>query len=188
MRWRGVSHVEFAVSDYADSVAFYDAMFGWLGYDSFSSLNMEYQSIYYFTRYVNPHSYIGIQPARTGDKLRHRDQAVGINHITLWARSRTEVDRFHHQFLLTRDVDVTDAPKDYPQYWPGYYAVFFDDPINGIHWELAWVPKVPSPRQIWSFYRAINGFARSRTDLARTVPGVMWQARRTLPGQEAATP
>ena len=28
MRWRGVSHVEFAVSDYADSVAFYDAMFG----------------------------------------------------------------------------------------------------------------------------------------------------------------
>ena len=115
MRWRGVSHVQFAVSDYGDSIAFYDALFGWLGYDSFSSLDMEYQSIYYFNRYVNPHSYIGIQPARTGEKLTQRDQAVGINHIALWARSRKEVDRFHRKFLLERDVDITDAPKDYPQ-------------------------------------------------------------------------
>ena len=91
MRWRGVSHVEFAVLDYGDSIAFYDAMFGWLGYGSFSSLAMEYQSIYYMTRYANPHSYIGIQPARSGEKLKHADQAVGINHIALWARSRKEV-------------------------------------------------------------------------------------------------
>ena len=66
---------------------------------------------------------------------------------------------------------MTDEPKDYPQYWPGYYAVFFDDPINGIHWELAWVPKVPSPRQVWSFYRALRVFAKSQTDLANTVLG-----------------
>ncbi len=183
MRWRGVSHVEFAVLDYDDSIEFYDALFGWLGYDSFSSLNMEYQSIYYFTRYVNPHSYIGIQPARTGGKLTHSDQAVGINHIALWARSRKEVDHFHREFLIKRDVPVTDEPKEYPQYWPGYYAVFFDDPINGIHWELAWVPKVPTPRQVWSFYRALHGFAKSRPDLAKTVPGVTWQARRTLPSR-----
>ena len=39
MRWRGVSRVEFAVLDYDDSITFYDALFGWLGYDSFSSLN-----------------------------------------------------------------------------------------------------------------------------------------------------
>jgi hypothetical protein len=75
------------------------------------------ESIYYFTRYVNPHSYIGIQPAHTGEKLTHRDQAVGINHIALWARSRKEVDRFHREFLLQRVIDITDAPKDYPQYW-----------------------------------------------------------------------
>lgn len=84
MRWRGINHVEFAVLDYDASIEFYDAMFGWLGYDSFSSLNMEYQSIYYFTRYINPHSYIGIQPARTGERLTHSDQAVGVNHIALW--------------------------------------------------------------------------------------------------------
>lgn len=69
MRWRGVRHVEFAVLDYDDSIAFYDALIGWLDYSSFSSLKMEYESTYYMTRNVNPHSYIGIQPARTGAKL-----------------------------------------------------------------------------------------------------------------------
>ncbi len=49
------------------------------------------------------------------------------------------------------DIPVTDEPQEYPQYWPGYHAVFFDDPINGIHGELAWVAKVPTPHQIWSF-------------------------------------
>lgn len=44
MRWRGVCHVKFAVLDYGDSIAFYAKLFGWLGYSSFSSLNMEYQS------------------------------------------------------------------------------------------------------------------------------------------------
>lgn len=118
MRWRGVSHVEFAVLDYDDSIAFYDALFGWLGYSSFSSLNMEYLSIYYMTNHVSPHSYIGIQPARTGGKLTHDDQAVGINHIALWARSRGEVDRFHREFLIARSVAVTDEPKEYPQTGP----------------------------------------------------------------------
>lgn len=145
MRSRGVSHVEFAVLDYQESVEFYDAMFGWLGFSSFSTLDMEYESTYYMTRYLNPHSYIGIQPADTGSRLVHADQSVGINHIALWARSRSEVDLFHREFLVGRGIEVTDDPRDYPQYHPGYYAVFFDDPVNGIHWELAWVPRIPSP-------------------------------------------
>jgi catechol 2,3-dioxygenase-like lactoylglutathione lyase family enzyme len=98
MRWRGVSHVELAVLNYNDSIAFYDALFGWLGYKSFSSLNMEYQSMYYMTRFANAHSYIGIQPARAGGRLTHSDQAVGINHIALWARSRAEVDGSWHGY------------------------------------------------------------------------------------------
>lgn len=42
---------------------------------------MEYQSIYYMTELVRLHSYIGIPPARTGRKLVHAEQSVGINHI-----------------------------------------------------------------------------------------------------------
>ncbi len=117
-------HVEFSVLDYDSSIEFYDAMFGWLGYVSFSTLDIEYQSTYYMARYPIPHSYIGIQPAFTGEKLRHSDQATGINHIALWAKSRREVDDFYLRFLLKRAITVTDKPQFYPTYTPGYYAVF----------------------------------------------------------------
>ncbi len=61
MRWRGIHHVEFSVLDYESSIAFYDSMFGWLGYTSFSTptLDIEYRSTYYMARYPIPHSYIG---------------------------------------------------------------------------------------------------------------------------------
>jgi catechol 2,3-dioxygenase-like lactoylglutathione lyase family enzyme len=54
MRCRGVSHVEFAVLDYDASIAFYDELFGWLGYTSFSSLNMEYQSVLFHDATCQP--------------------------------------------------------------------------------------------------------------------------------------
>ncbi|MBV9638756.1 MAG: VOC family protein [Mycobacteriaceae bacterium] len=183
MRWRGIHHVEFAVLDYDDSIVFYDAMFGWLGYMSFWTLDIDYRSTYYMARFPAPHSYIGIQPARTGVKLHHSDQAVGINHIALWARSRKEVDRFYREFLTARDICVTDEPKEYPHYTPGYYAVFFDDPINGIHWELARLPMIPSPRELWSSYRALSGIASTHPYRAPSVPRLARQAMRTLPSR-----
>jgi catechol 2,3-dioxygenase-like lactoylglutathione lyase family enzyme len=184
MRWRGVHHVEFAVLDYDDSIAFYDAMFGWLGYLSFWTLDIDYRSTYYMTRFPAPHSFIGIQPARTGSKLHHADQAVGINHIALWARSRNEVDRFYREFLAGRGIRVSDEPKEYPHYWPGYYAVFFDDPINGIHWELARLPRIPSPRQVWRSYRGLRKIASTRRDLPQTISGLARQALRPLPSRQ----
>lgn len=94
-------------------------------------LDIDYRSTYYTARFPAPHSYIGIQPARSGAKLDDAAQAVGIDHIALWARSRREVDRFYREFLIPRGTRVTDQPTEYPHYTPGYYAVFFDDPING---------------------------------------------------------
>jgi catechol 2,3-dioxygenase-like lactoylglutathione lyase family enzyme len=183
MRWRGVHHVEFAVLAYDDSIAFYDAMFGWLGYMSISTLDIDYRSTYYFARFPTPHSYIGIQPARSGAKVDHTNQAVGIDHIALWARGRNEIDRFHREFLIPRGIRVTDRPKEYSHYTPGYYAVFFDDPVNGIHWELAHLPRIPSPRQLWKFYRALSGIAAERPDLPRSVPRLIRRAVRDLPSR-----
>ncbi len=156
-------------------------MFGWLGYMSFSTLDIEYRSTYYMARFPAPHSYVGIQPARTGTKLTHADQSVGINHIALWARSRHEVDRFYREFLIPQGVCVTSEPREYPHYTPGYYAVFFDDPVNGIHWELARLPIIPSPRQLWRSYRALSNIASQRPDLPQSIFRLARQAVRTLP-------
>jgi catechol 2,3-dioxygenase-like lactoylglutathione lyase family enzyme len=144
VRFRGVHHVELSVLDYAASVAFFDEMFGWLGYKSFWTLDLGYRSTYYMARFPFPHSYIGIQPARAGAKLSHAERATGVHHVALWARNRREVDEFHRGFLLPHEVPVSDAPAEYPLYTPGYYAVFFDDPITGIHFELAHTPYIPS--------------------------------------------
>lgn len=64
--------------------------------------------------------------------------------------------------------------------------MFLHDPINEIHWDLAWVPKVPMPRQLWSFYRSIRAFAKGRPDLPKPVPGVAWQVR-TCPAADCST-
>lgn len=150
----------------------------------FWTLDIDYRSTYCMARFPAPHSFIGIQPARTGAKIHHTDQAVGINHVALWAQSRNEVDRLHHEFLIPRGIRVTDDPQEYPHYWPGYYAVFFDDPINGIHWELARLPKIPSARQIWRSYRAVRRIGSERPKLPNSVPGLARLARRTLPSRQ----
>ncbi|RTZ58713.1 MAG: hypothetical protein DSZ32_06530 [Gammaproteobacteria bacterium] len=156
MRWKGVHHVEFSVLDYDESIKFFDKMFGWLGYKSFWTLDIDYRSTYYMARYPFFHSYIGIQPAKTGGKLHHADHATGIHHIALWARSRQEIDDFHEFFLLKNKVVVTDAPAEYPTYTPGYYAVFFDDPITGIHFELAHTPSIPSVSSFRRWLRVLK--------------------------------
>ena len=156
MRWKGVHHVEFSVLDYEASIAFFDRMFGWLGYTSFWTLDIGYRSTYYMARFPLFHSYIGIQPATSGGRLDPREHATGIHHIALWAKSRREIDAFHREFLLPNGVEVTDPPAEYPVYSPGYYAVFFNDPITGIHFELSHTPLIPSP----SAYRKWIGLLR----------------------------
>jgi catechol 2,3-dioxygenase-like lactoylglutathione lyase family enzyme len=144
MRMKGIHHVEISVIEYENSVAFFDKMFGWLGYKSFWTLDINYRATYYMARFPFFHSYIGIQPAKTGEKLNHNNHSTGIHHIALWAKSRKEVDDFYSQFLLKNNIEVTDAPSEYPTYTPGYYAVFFNDPFTGIHFELSFTPLLPS--------------------------------------------
>lgn len=178
MRWRGLHHVEFSVLDYEDSIAFYDRMFGWLGYKSFWTLDLGYHSTYYMARFPVPHSYIGFQRAESGDKLNHDARATGIHHVAIWAKNRREVDAFHTEFLLPNNVPVTDPPADYPIYAPGYYAVFYDDPINGIHWELAATPRIPSLSDFLKFRRALKAAAKDHPEWRRPP---MQEAMRKLP-------
>ncbi|MGN8158404.1 VOC family protein [Salinisphaera sp. RV14] len=156
MRWKGVHHVEFSVLRYEESIAFFDRMFGWLGYRSFWTLDIGYRSTYYMARFPFFHSYIGIQPASGGAPLSSRHHAPGIHHVALWARNRREVDAFHEGFLLRNRVEVTDPPAEYSAYTPGYYAVFFDDPISGIHFELCHTPLLPSVAAVRRWFRALK--------------------------------
>jgi len=156
-------------------------MFGWLGYKSFWTLDIGYHSTYYMARFPIPHSYIGIQPAQTGARLRPQEHATGIHHIALWARSRREVDAFHRDFLLPNGVEVTDPPAEYPVYTPGYYAVFFNDPITGIHFELAHTPTIPSIAAVRSWIAALKDAWKGHPEWEQPP----WkQAMRNLPSRD----
>jgi len=63
---------------------------------------------------------------------------VGLCEVAFRAESRAQVD------ALARDVEawggtILDPPREYPEYVPGYYAVFFTDP-DGIKLELVHIP------------------------------------------------
>jgi catechol 2,3-dioxygenase-like lactoylglutathione lyase family enzyme len=65
--------------------------------------------------------------ARTGRRPHRKDP--GLNHVALRVERRADVDRFHDEFLTPRGTPVLyGGPRDYPEYRPGYYAVFFEDP------------------------------------------------------------
>jgi catechol 2,3-dioxygenase-like lactoylglutathione lyase family enzyme len=182
MRFRGVHHVEFSVLDYEKSVAFYDRMFGWLGYKSFWTLGIGYTSTYYMARFPVPHSYIGIQPAAQSGKLDHKAHAVGIHHIALWARSRKEVEQFHDEFLLPGGIEITDPPAEYPIYAPGYFAVFFVDP-NGIWWELTYTPRIPMP---WDVLKTLKEARKLRKEHPEWKHHPAKEMMRQLPSRKQA--
>lgn len=165
MMGRGISHVEISVPDYEASIRFYDRMFGYLGYKSFWTLDIGYHSTYYAPSMVFTHSYIGIQPARTDTRVDHAARNTGLHHIALWGKSRRHIDKFYTEFLLKNDVTVTEAPAEYTVYGPGYYGVFFDDPISGVHWEVAYMPRIPSPWSVWRWIKAMKaGVAESHPE------------------------
>jgi catechol 2,3-dioxygenase-like lactoylglutathione lyase family enzyme len=69
-----------------------------------------------------------------GTLLPHREagfhrQRPGLNHVAFRVAARDDVDRFCRDFLGRRGLPALyDTPRDFPEYAPGYYAVFFEDP------------------------------------------------------------
>jgi catechol 2,3-dioxygenase-like lactoylglutathione lyase family enzyme len=83
---------------------------------------------------------IGLVAARAATP--HDRFAPGLHHLAFAAPSRAAVDAAHRA-LGALGVAILDAPADYPQYAPGYYAVFFADP-DGLKLEYVFTPRWPT--------------------------------------------
>jgi catechol 2,3-dioxygenase-like lactoylglutathione lyase family enzyme len=54
---------------------------------------------------------------------------TGLSHIAFQVSSADMVDAFVNDSLKPRQIDALyDGAKAYPDYTPGYYAVYFEDP------------------------------------------------------------
>jgi len=68
----------------------------------------------------------------------HDRHAPGIHHLALRAGRREDVDELY-RMLIEMKAEVVNAPREYPQYEPGYNAVFFLD-YDGIKLEYVFTP------------------------------------------------
>jgi glyoxylase I family protein len=131
----GVEHIDVTVNDLARSTAFYDKVMPALGFKRLPDNDRNN------IRWANAHMSFAIRPA--GARAEFNRYRVGFHHLAFKAKSRAAIDEFH-RFLMRENLPTLDAPAEYPQYGPNYYAVFFADP-DGMKLELVHFP--------WGYWR-----------------------------------
>jgi catechol 2,3-dioxygenase-like lactoylglutathione lyase family enzyme len=100
-----------------------------------------------YVAWGNGHMNIGLRAATAEQRsVPFERTRAGLHHLALRARSRDDVDRLH-AFLVRNGITVLDPPAAYPQYGPGYYAVFFSDP-DGMKLEVVHFP--------WGYWRRVQ--------------------------------
>ena len=130
-----VNHIGLTVSDLAETErAFHAPVLGWLGYEKVEAVP-DVMALWFNGAAKTA---VVLYQADGGN---HDRTTPGLHHLAFSAPDRSEVDDLHG-LLTEHGVRVLDAPAEYPDYGPGYYAVYFADP-DGMKWELAHMPVIP---------------------------------------------
>lgn len=143
-----LDHVDICVSDVSQSLPFYAAFFGALGYERWYGQRSEFHSdppqrAAWSLRYAGGALFgvelLPAQPDRRG--RRYDGLAPGPHHLAFHAESRAAVLAVHSAMLAV-GADVLDPPRDYSDrvdYGVGYYAAFYADP-DGLKLEVVHLP------------------------------------------------
>ena len=135
-----MNHLALTVRSLAESEAgFYAPVLGFLGYDKVEDIPGK------MTLWFNAKAQFAVNLWQADPELSsrtHARYAPGFHHCAFAADSRAEVDKLHG-ILVSRDIRVLDAPAEYPQYAPGFYAVYFED-FDGMKFEVVHMPEFPA--------------------------------------------
>jgi glyoxylase I family protein len=123
----GLDHIYLAVSDFAASEAFYDAVMQMLGFYKGDRPIGGERHAHYFNRALQ----LSIRPARSASA--HDSYAPGLHHLCFQVSAPSDVDAACAS--LGRLGIAATAPRTYPEYSEDYYATFFTDP-DGIRLEI----------------------------------------------------
>ena len=127
-------HVALSVADLTKSTEFYDAVLGPLGYrrtHTFESICV----------WGGQEPEVLLYPIEDLDTSPHRKGRAGLQHLAVEVTDRQTVEDVHNA-VVTGGWTVVFPPREYPDYAPGYYAVFVEDP-DGSRWEFVHCPKMP---------------------------------------------
>ena len=133
-------HVQINVGDASVAIPFYRALFGYLEYTTL----MEANDLLGVSNGTTDFWMIGTPRDRQSAGFHRKN--VGINHLCFGVRERADVERFVEEFMKPRGIAALyDSPREYPEYRPGYYATFFEDP-DRLKVEIAHVPGITDRR------------------------------------------
>ena len=128
------------MGDAATSLPFYRALFAYFEYTTV----METQDLLGVSNGTTDFWLIETPRERRGGGFHRKN--TGLNHVAFGVRERADVDRFVAEFMTPhRLAPLYDSPREYPEYRPGYYAVFFEDP-DRLKIEVAHVPGITDRR------------------------------------------
>ena len=130
-RLRGaVHHVDLTLRDLTVAAPFYEALLGFLGYTRVKQEPALH--VWDLIRDGEVVSGVALRLARSDRE--HDRYTAGLHHLAFHAGDRADVDRAH-ALMKGKGAIILDAPAEYPQYGPGYYAVFMADP-DGLKLEV----------------------------------------------------
>jgi glyoxylase I family protein len=131
-----INHLALTVRNLVDSERrFYEPVLGFLGYEKIEDIPEK------MTLWLNASAQMAVNLWQAEEVLgerRHERYAPGFHHCAFGVDSRIEVEQMH-TLLQDRGIRILDAPAEYPQYAPGFYAVFFEDP-DGLKFEVVHMP------------------------------------------------
>lgn len=117
-----LGHLGVNVQDLPRAKAYYDTLMPLLGFEPYLSAADQFA---YRPAGGKPGTYLFFYPAvEPGSYSRH---CPGLQHLAFMVKSRAAVHAVHAQVQALRSL-VIHAPQEFPQYHPGYYAMFWQDP------------------------------------------------------------
>jgi catechol 2,3-dioxygenase-like lactoylglutathione lyase family enzyme len=134
-----ISHIALTASDLERSTAFYEKVFGFIGFKRVEVPESTQQAMKTRLKaWVGPGYSISIRPSKGEFAHRLHDRNTpGFNHLAFTAEDRADVEKMY-EVLKQIGAKVLDAPAEYP-YSPGYFAVYFTDP-DGLKFEFVHAP------------------------------------------------
>ncbi len=117
-----LGHLGVNVSNLGRAQAYYDQLMPLLGFEPYLRATDQFA---YRRQEGKPGTYLFFYPAlEAGEYSCHR---TGLQHLAFIVPSRAQVHEVHAK-VQALGSEVVHAPQEYPQYHPGYYAVFWKDP------------------------------------------------------------
>ncbi len=127
-----IHHLAFTADDLKVTRAFYDAVFGPLGYHRHLTFD-------HLCTWQGPGPELLVYQAKEAlQGQRSELYAPGLHHVAFAVEKRSVVEAVYSA-LQAQNANVLDPPAEYPHYAPGYFAVFFVDP-DGNKIEVSHIP------------------------------------------------